>query len=303
MGTPAFAVPSLQTLYGMASIAAVYTKPDSPAGRGRKVEMSAIKKEALSRNLIVVQPKSLRPAAAIEALRALAPDLIVVAAYALILPQAVLDIPPHGCINVHASLLPQYRGASPIEFAILNGESETGVTLMQMEAGLDTGPIIAQRSLPIDDGDTTETLGSKLAAVGADLLHDTLPSWLAGHIAARPQDHTAATMTRMIKKEDGLIDWSRPAEQIARQIRAYTPWPGAVTAWSGEALKVVRARAVAVEGSPGCVSIRGGDVLVGTGMGSLRLEVVLPAGKRAMPAIDFARGRRDFDGAHLGAGA
>lgn len=303
MGTPPFAVPILQVLCSTTDIVAVYTQPDRPAGRGRKVETSAVKQESIARGLPVVQPKSLRPALALAALRDLAPDLIVVAAYGLILPQAVLDVPPSGCINVHASLLPKYRGASPIASAILNGEQETGITLMQMEAGLDTGPIIAQRAMPLDEHDTAGTLEAKLAVLGAGLVRDTLPEWLAGQIEPRAQDEAAASMTRLIKKEDGLIDWSRPAALIARQVRAYTQWPGAATAWNGELLKIIRAAAVTMAGMPGRVMVRDRAVYVGTGEGSLRLDAVLPAGKHVMSAEDFLRGRRDFDGAQLGAGA
>lgn len=303
MGTPAFAVPILKVLCDTTSVIAVYTQPDRPSGRGRKIEMSPVKQQALASGLPVRQPKSLRPVNAIEALRQLAPDLIVVAAYGLILPQAVLDIPHHGCINVHASLLPKYRGASPIAFAILSGDAETGVTLMQMEAGLDTGPIIAQHSLPIGAEDTTEALEAKLAVLGAALLRDTLPAWLEGRITVKPQDDAAATATRLIRKEDGVIDWSLPALQIARQVKAYTPWPGAVTHWNGEALRIVRAAASPVRAAPGRVVVLEHGVYVGTGDGSLRLDVVLPAGKRAMPAADFLRGRRDFEGALLGAAA
>jgi methionyl-tRNA formyltransferase len=303
MGTPPFAVPILHVLCDTTDIVAVYTQPDRPAGRGRKVETSAVKQEALARGLTVVQPKSLRPAAAGDALRELAPELIVVAAYGLILPQAVLDVPRHHCLNVHASLLPKYRGASPIAYAILKGERETGITLMQMEAGLDTGPIIARRTIPIDDGDTTGTLEHKLAVLGADLVRDTLPAWLAGQIEPQAQDDAVASTTRLIKKEDGVIDWSLPAAQIARQVRAYTPWPGATTTWNGEPLKIVRAAAVPLTGAPGRVIVRDRAVYVGTGDGSLRLELVLPAGKRAMPAEDFLRGRRDFEDAQLGAAA
>ncbi|MBI5877577.1 MAG: methionyl-tRNA formyltransferase [Chloroflexi bacterium] len=303
MGTPDFAVPALRVLCAATTVVGVYTQPDRPSGRGRKVEASPVKREAEARGFAVFQPKSLRPAAIVEALRALQPDLIVVAAYGLILPQSVLDIPPLHCINIHASLLPKYRGASPITHAILNGERETGITLMQMEAGLDTGPIIAQRTVPIDTADTTGALEARLSVTGAELLAQTLPAWIARTITPVPQDHAAATLTRLINKADGLIDWSAPAAQIALKVRAYTPWPGAVTTWNGETIKIVRAAAAAERGEPGRVTVRGGSVLVGTGEGSLRLHVVQPAGKRAMDAESFVRGRPQFAGASLGGAA
>jgi len=300
MGTPGFAVPALRALCDACDVVGVYTQPDRPAGRGRKLEASPVKREAEARGLPVFQPRSVRPVGAVETLRALAPDLIVVAAYGLILPQSVLDIPARRCINIHASLLPRYRGASPITFAILNGERETGITLMQMEAGLDTGPIIAARAVAIADDDTAETLEARLSISGAELLAQTLPAWLAGQITPVKQDDAAATLTRLIKKADGLIDWAQPAAQIALRVRAFTPWPGAATDWNGEPLKIVRAAVVAGSDEPGRVRVRGNSVTVGTGNGCLRLDLIQPAGKRAMDAAAYAHGRPGFDGARLG---
>jgi methionyl-tRNA formyltransferase len=201
-----------------------------------------VKTWAAERGLPVVQPGSLRKEpGAVERLRALKPDVVVVAAYGLILPQAVLDAAPHGCLNVHASLLPKYRGAAPIPAAILNGDAETGVTIMRMDAGVDTGPILAQAREPIRPDDTALTLGARLADLGARLMVETLPRVLRGEIAPIAQDESQATLSPKIDKQSGRIDWSKPAVEIDRLIRAYTPWPGAFTQWSGMDLKIVRA--------------------------------------------------------------
>ena len=242
----------------------------------------------------------MRPAAVVAAIKALQPDLIVVAAYGLILPQSVLDIPARGCINVHASLLPRYRGASPIASALLAGEQETGITLMLMEAGLDTGPILAQRAIPIEAADNSGLLEAKLSRLGADLLADTLPHWLAGSIVPQPQDDSLATTTRMIKKEDGHIKWSEKAICIVRRIKAFTPWPGAFTTWNGQPLKLLSALPREHCAAPGRVVKSGGAVLIGTGEGSVEIAQLQAAGKRAMSAAEFVRGHPEFIDSHLG---
>ncbi len=300
MGTPEFAIPTLERLIAQHQVAGVVTQPDREAGRGRQVSHSPVKRLALAHGLPVLQPKSLRrEPEAVERLRSLMPDVIVVAAYGLILPQAVLDIPTHGCLNVHASLLPKYRGASPIAGAILGGETETGITIMLMDAGMDTGPILAQVRAPIYPDDTTGTLEPRLARLGADLLAETLPRWLGGAITPRPQDNSQATYTRLLSKEDGQIDWTEPADLIARKVRAYNPWPGTYTIWAGNLLKILEAEAVPnppALAQPGEVLADPMGVAVGTGEGLLRLKTVQLAGKRAMDAAKFARGARGFVG-------
>lgn len=304
MGTPDFAVPSLAALIaGGYDVVGVVTQPDRPAGRGRKLTASPVKRFAEEHGLPVLQPATFRQPEPVAALSALAPDVIVVAAYGLILPQAVLDIPPHGCLNVHGSLLPKYRGAAPIPAAILAGDGETGVTIMLMDAGMDTGPILSQATCPIEPQDTTGTLTAKLAELGAALLAETLPRWLAGEIEPQPQAHELASYAPMIRKADGRIDWTLPAAQITRQVRAYQPWPGATTFWNGKPLKLLKAQPlpeVAVKEGPGRVLAWGDAAAVVTGKGLLLLEEVQLAGRRPLPIGDFLRGQRGFVGSVLG---
>jgi len=303
MGTPSFAVPALEGLIDSYEVVGVVTQPDKRTGRGRKVVAPPVKQAAMARGLPVLQPKTLRQPEVIEELKALAPTVIVVAAYGQILPSEVLAIPPRGCLNVHPSLLPKYRGAAPIAGAILAGEEETGVTIMLMDEGMDTGPILAQRRLMIEPEDTTESLSRKLARLGADLLIETLPRWLRGEIAPQPQDDSRATYTKPIAKEDGLIDWSLPAVEIWRRCRAYYPWPSAYTYWQGRLFKVLRAKPIPQwKGAekPGRVMRLRQGLAVATGEGALLLEEVQLAGKRAMGAEDFLRGQRQFLGSVLG---
>ena len=301
MGTPDFAVPTLAALLaGGHDVVGVATQPDRPAGRGRQLTASPIKRLAAGHGIPVLQPTTLRQPEPVAALAALAPDVIVVAAYGLILPPAVLDIPPHGCLNVHGSLLPQYRGAAPIPATILAGDAETGVTIMLMDAGMDTGPILSQAACPIGPQDTTGTLTGKLAELGAGLLAETLPRWLAGEVEPQPQDGALASYAPMIRKADGRVDWTQPAEQIARQVRAYQPWPGATTFWKGQPLKLLRVRSLpAAAVAPGRVVVWDDGAAVGTGEGLLLLEEVQLAGKRAMSMGDFRRGQRGFIGSLL----
>jgi methionyl-tRNA formyltransferase len=227
MGTPDFAVPALTALIKSEyQVMGVVTQPDRPSGRGKKLTPSAVKVVAEAANLPVLQPETLKDEEAKQALAALQPDLIVVAAFGQILRQEVLELPRHGCLNIHASLLPRWRGAAPVAAAILAGDAETGVTLMKMDVSLDTGPMIAHQALPITPDHTTETLTAVLAEVGATLLLDTLPDWLAGQIEAQPQDNNLATFAPRLKKEAGRIDWTQPAVLIERQVRAFDPWPG-----------------------------------------------------------------------------
>jgi methionyl-tRNA formyltransferase len=303
MGTPDFAVPILKALIGRYEVVGVVTQPDRQVGRGRKVEASPVKVVALAHDLPVLQPASLRRPDAVAELRALVPEVIVVAAFGQILRAEVLGVPPKGCLNVHASLLPRYRGAAPIAAAILAGEEETGVTIMLMDEGMDTGPILSQATCPISPQDTQESLSARLAQLGADLLMDTLPRWLAGEIEPGPQDHSQATYSRIIAKEDGLIDWSQPAVEIWRHSRAYHPWPSTYTYWRGKLLKVIRAEALphwSGEGEPGQVMALDEGLAVATGEGALLLNEVQLAGKKALNIEDFARGHRDFVGSVLG---
>ncbi|HUS70647.1 MAG TPA: methionyl-tRNA formyltransferase [Anaerolineae bacterium] len=303
MGTPPFAVPSLEALARDYEVVAVVTQPDRPARRGRQLTPSAVKEAAVRWGLPVLQPESLRHEKAVAQLRDLEPRVMVVAAYGEILRPQVLAIPPAGVINVHPSLLPKYRGASPIEGALLAGEQETGVTIMLMDEGMDTGPILAQRSVAVELEDSAGSLGEKLARLGAELLLDTLALWLDGRIEARPQDDAQATYTRPISKEDAVIDWALPAIEIWNRIRAYNPRPGARTWWEGDQLNVLRGRPRAEwkgQGGPGRVVQTTSGVAVVTGQGALLLEEIQLAGKRTMDAEDFVRGQRQFIGSELG---
>jgi len=311
MGTPQFAVPTLgRLLQTQLQVVAVYTQPDRPAGRGRELSPSPIKRVALQHGLTVVQPTRLRRPEAIAELASFSPDVIVVCAFGQILSQAVLDIPPHGSLNVHPSLLPKHRGASPIAGAILAGEEETGVTIMLMDVGMDTGPILTQVRVPIDPEDTTGTLSERLAAISADLLVSSLEDWLEGRLTPTPQDNSRATYTKPIEKEQGELDWRLSAMQLWRVVRAFNPWPGSYTHWRGPTLKVLQAKPLA--GAPGGEL---GEVLalaprpesrekdpshpvvgVQTAEGVLGLVRVQLEGKKPMMASEFVRGHRDFIG-------
>jgi len=305
MGTPDFAVPSLQAVARDHQVVGVVTQPDRPAGRGRRLVASPVKEAAEGLGLEVFQPPSLRRPEAVERLVAWRPDLVVVAAFGQILRPEVLAIPPHGCLNVHASLLPHYRGAAPIPAAILAGDERTGVTIMRMDEGLDTGPVLAQAGWPIGPEDTTGSLTADLARLGAARLVEVLPGWLAGRIAPRPQDDSQATYCRTLQKEDGLLDWALTAAYLERQVRACLPWPGAYTTWAGQRLKVLRARPLPGRPGPGgaepgrVVDLAPGTGVV-TGGGVLELLEVQLAGKSAMDVHAFAHGRRDFVGSILG---
>lgn len=306
LGTPSFGVPVLEALVRHHEVVAVVTQPDRPAGRGRRtLEAPEVKLAAQRHALRVLQPTSLRrDREVVRALREVGADVFVLAAFGQILRQEVLDIPPHGCIGVHASLLPKYRGAAPIAAAILHCERETGITLMRTDAGMDTGDIIAQEALAIAPDDTTETLTERLAHLGARLVIETLPAWLAGEIEPRPQDEAEATLAPMISREDARIDWRRSAREIDCLIRAYTPWPGAYTTLDGQILKVLRAHPAPdgdVGEPPGTVVEAGRAISVQTGEGMLVLDEVQLAGRKAVDAAAFARGRRGFVGSVLGA--
>lgn len=306
MGTPAFAVPSLARLLREGyTIAAVYTRADQPAGRGQRLEQSPVKRFALEQGLHVEQPRTLRSAAAQEALGNFAPDVIVVAAYGLILPQPVLDLPPFGCINVHGSLLPRHRGAAPIAAAILAGDAVAGISIMKMDAGVDTGPTLSAAYLPIAPDDTTGTLTAKLAELGADLLARTLPRWLAATFPAMPQPEEGASYAPRLEKEQGRVEWTEAAEVIDRKVRAYQPWPSAFTSWNGQMLKILRSHpdegAGTKDGEPGTVIAgKRGEAGVTTARGVLWLDEVQLAGKKPTPVGAFLAGARGFVGSVLG---
>jgi methionyl-tRNA formyltransferase len=306
LGTPDFSVPSLEALVDKSfQVVAVYTQPDRRAGRGQQVTSSPVKQFALSRGLEVVQIEKFRVAGTIEALAAFSPDLIVVAAFGLLLPPSVLSVPKFGCINVHPSLLARHRGGSPIAGAILSGDKITGVTIMMMDAGMDTGPILNQTGVVVSDEDTTGSLGAKLAEVGARLLVETIPAWLEGRIKPQFQDDSQATYTRVIKKEDGEIDWRLSTKELWRRVRAFDPWPGSYTHWRGSRLKLIKVMPLYGEksGEPGTLialpTPTPATVGVQTGDGVLGLVRLQMEGKRELTAEEFVRGQRDFIGSRL----
>jgi methionyl-tRNA formyltransferase len=299
MGSPEFAVPTLLALSRSYNVVGVITQPDRPSGRGRLLSPPPVKLAAHENNLPVIQPRRLRESEAMEQLRKWAPDLIVVAAFGQILRQEVLDLPQRGCINVHASMLPRWRGAAPIQAAILHGDDQTGVTIMCMEAGIDTGPILSQLSTPIDPGVTAGELDRRLAVLGAELLVDTIPGYLNGEITPKPQQESLATYAPMLRKEDGVLDFSQPAEYLERMVRAFQPWPGAYTFWQGQLLKVLQASVVQdtqVEGplEPGEKVIHRDKPAVATSQGLLILDRLQPAGKKAMDGAAFLQGGRNW---------
>jgi methionyl-tRNA formyltransferase len=303
MGTPAFAVPSLKQLIAAETVVGVVTQPDRPAGRGKKLAESPVKKVAQSAGIPVYQPESLRHENSSTQLQQWKPDLIIVAAFGQILRPHILELPPYGSMNVHASLLPRWRGASPIQHAILAGDPESGISLMQMEEGLDTGPVFIQEKLIIGARETASSLHDKLSDLGARMLAECLKSILGGLIVATPQDDSLATYAPRIKKEDAAIDWTKTSYQVDRLIRAMMPWPGAFTTWQGTGFKVISAYPVENyrfrDGLPGDILSYKGSALVRTGEGGLQLEQVQLAGKQVMTIEEFLRGRPDFIGSRL----
>lgn len=318
MGTPHFAVPALRTLIENAApgallpegyeIVSVITRVDKPVGRGRGIVFSPVKQAALEHHVPVWQPGSLKKAENSAKLAELHADLYIVAAFGQILPQAVLDQPRYGTLNIHASLLPKYRGVSPISEAILQGDKETGVTIMLLDAGIDTGPMLAQSSVLIDKDDTTGSLTDKLAELGAQTLLEMLPLWINGEITPQPQDAALSSYTHMLRKEDGAIAWQEPAALLARKVRAYTPRPGAYTHWRGKLLKIITAEASDERPEetmrPGMVYTRqeqGQKMLaVAAGSGALIIRQIQIEGKRAMSADEFLRGYGQIVGEILG---
>ena len=304
MGTPEFAVPTLRALVetGGFHVVGVVTQPDRPAGRGRTLRPSPVKIAAQQAGIPVFQPPTLRRPEAVEQLQQWQPDVIVVAAFGQILRQNVLDLPPHGCINVHASLLPRWRGAAPLQAAIRAGDKESGITIMKMDAGLDTGPILSQRAIPLDPRETGQTLHDKLAALGSTLLLETLPGYLDGTITPQPQpdDESLVTYAPQIKKEDGAIDWTATAVEIDRLIRAFTPWPGTFTFWNGRMLKVLAGEPAEGTAAPGRVIAYGDGLAIGTGEGLFVPTRLQLAGKKAVTTEEFVRGQQAIIGSTLG---
>lgn len=294
MGSPDFALPTLRALIKVFEVTGVVTQPDRRAGRGREVKSSPVKLLAFEFGLPLIQPEKLRQPEAMDQLRKWAPDLIVVAAFGQILRSDVLDLPRFGCVNVHASLLPRWRGAAPIQAAILAGDHETGVTIMKMDPGVDTGAILAQRAIPIEETDTGGALFDKLAVLGADLLIEILPKYLAGELAPRSQDESKATYAPMLKKEDGRLDFTRPAAELARRVRAFNPWPGAYFEWADGTLKIHRAHPESESAPVGRTLVYRRQAAVGAGTGILVLDEVQPAGKKPMTGEAFLMGVRQW---------
>ena len=302
MGTPDFAVPVLSRLAEAGhEIAAVYSQPDRPAGRGRRLVETPTKRFAGEYRIEVRQPSSLRSEAECAGLASLSPEVVVVAAYGLFLPPEALEIPPLGCLNIHPSLLPRYRGPSPVVSAILNGDDETGVTIMKLDEGMDSGPLLAQAKVQLGSRETGTELTRRLFDIGADLLVDTLPGWASGDIPAVPQEESRATFTTLVKKEDGEIDWTHDAVRTARMVRAYEPWPGTFTHWDGKLLKILDAKWVDGATSPGhVVGLDGSGIGIGTGDGLLAVDRLQMEGRRPSDAQDFVRGYPAFVGSELG---
>lgn len=303
MGTPAFAVPSLEALLQSEdTVVGVVTQPDKPKGRGQMLATSPIKQIAEKAGVPIVQPLKMKDLAFLDELRAWQPDLIAVTAFGRILPQIILDLPPKGCVNVHGSLLPKYRGAGPIQWAIINGENETGITTMLMDAGMDTGAMLLQERVRIDSEDTAGTLSTKLAKVGASLLLETIRQLKAGTLTPRPQDDSQATMAPLLDKEMGQIDWSFAAIEIANRVRGLSPWPGAFTHINHERWTIWKAKALGdpTTAEPGtAVAVTKDAIHIATGQGLLAITELQPANSRRMTVQQYLAGHRLAPGFRL----
>ena len=302
-GTPDFAVPSLRALATEHDVVAVFTQPDRPKGRGNKLAESPVKSAAASLGITVHQPERVRRPPNLELLQSLTADLMVVVGYGQIIPQSIIDLPKYGILNVHASLLPKYRGAAPIQWAIANGEKRTGITIMQIDAGLDTGDMLLAHLLAIEPDETAPELSSRLAPLGADLLLEAIRGISAGSIHPEKQNDAEATLAPILKKEDGLIDWHRLANEIYNRLRGFTPWPGAYTIFRGNRLSIVRARpAHDIHGpAPGHMRQERRRLLIGCGGGTaLEILEVQLAGKNRMSAEAFLNGYRPDESQPLG---
>lgn len=305
MGTPQFAVPVLQALLSSDyRVAAVCTQPDKPGGRKRQLILSPVKAVAVDNRIPLIQPRTFKSPEAVEELARFRADLIVVAAFGLILPPEVLSLPEFGCLNVHPSLLPRHRGPSPVASAILSGDEVSGVSIMLMDEGMDTGPVLSRREMPVFAEDTAGSLTAKLAQLGAALLVDTLPQWLDRQVEPRPQDESKASYSKLLTSEDGKLDWHLPAAEICRKVRAYNPWPGCYTHWQGRRLKIHQAVPLGdvKQGGIGEVVAVPSPSRVGvlTAEGILELRQVQLDGKQEMSIAEFIRGQRSFVGSVLG---
>ncbi len=301
MGTPEFALPCLDALLDAGhTVCGVFTQPDKPKGRGYALTPPPVKIRAEELGLPVYQPAGVRDGAALEILRSLSPDIIVVVAYGKILPEEILRLPRYGCLNVHASLLPRHRGASPIQWAIVSGDRESGVTTMRMDIGMDTGDIYETAALPIGEEETAEQLHDRLSALGAKLLVSTLSGLEAGTLSPHPQPEEGVTYAPIIKKEMGLLDFTKPAAELYNLVRGFYPWPGTYTFLEGKRLRVLSARAVAEAGEVGRLTLSDGRMLVGCKEGSLELLEIQPEGKKRMPAAAFLQGCHLANGTKLG---
>ena len=307
MGTPTFAIPVLASLTDLvdSEVVAVYTPPDRPAGRGRKAQPSPVKEYAIQRGLRVVQPANFRSEEVQTTLVELRPDAIIVAAYGRLLPKPVLDLPPLGCLNIHPSLLPRHRGPSPVATTILNRDGVTGVTIMLLDEGMDTGPLIAQHEFFLQGDENTEDLTAALFALGGRLLNETLPQWRSGKIQSEPQDESLASLSRKLERADGLVDWTLTAGELERRARAFTSWPGLYTSWNGNNLKLVDVSYHGVDSSkwePGTVFQTDDPetpAVVATSEGFLGLKRIQLGSKRAVNVKDFLNGAPDFIGSKL----
>ncbi len=300
-GTPALAVPSLDALARIAEVPLVVCQPDRPAGRGLELRPPPVKARALELGIDVIQPTKLRAPELAASLRALEADVAVVIAYGRILPRAILEAPRRGCVNIHASLLPRWRGAGPIQWAIVHGDAETGVCLMQMDEGMDTGPVIACARTPIDPDETAGELGPRLAAMGAALLAEELGRYVDGAIQPTPQDHAAATMAPLLEKDDGRIDWTASARRVHDLVRGMSPWPGAFTSLGGTRIMIHRTAVVDGAGAPGEVLVASGDdLVVAAGEGAVAIRELQLAGKKRLGARAFLAGHPIAVGARMG---
>ena len=294
MGSPDFSVPALRALAAHYPIAGIVTQPDRPAGRGMTLASPPVKVVADELHIPVIQPQKLREPGALQQLQNWDPDLIVVAAFGQILRPEVLDLPRYGCINVHASLLPRWRGAAPIQAAILAGDLQTGITIMKMDPGLDTGPVLRQRAIQIGPQDTGGSLFEKLSQLGGELLLETLPEYISGKISPQPQPETGSTYAAMLKKEDGLLDFTRPAAELERKIRAFRPWPGTFLLWEAAPLKVHKAHVREGKTGTGQHVVTDGLPAVSTPGGLIVFDELQPAGKKPMPGKAFLAGARNW---------
>ena len=293
MGTPQFAVPPLRALAAAGhEVLAVVTRTDKPAGRGKVLTPPPVKTAAAELGIPVLQPKRVREPEVVEALRKMGPDAIVVAAYGQILPKDILALPKHGCINIHASLLPKYRGAAPINWAIIRGEAETGITIMRMDEGMDTGAMLLRESIPVGPDDTAGSLLPKLADLGSRMITTALPLIEAGKLPDVAQRHEEATLAPLLKKKDGAVDWSLPAEEIRNRVRGLSPWPGAYTFLDGKLVKILDTAIEPGSAEPGALIAKDEALLAGTGKGLLRIIALQPEGKKPMAAAEFLRGHR-----------